>query len=119
MRARKLNTQIRKEQIARAALDLIGRGGLQGLSIAAIARRVGLVPSAIYRHFKSKGHVLDAIPDLFREALLGNVRVVREASSDALEHLRQLLAQHVRLIRENRGIPRGRIHFMLRTVGSR
>ena len=50
----KLDTQIRREQIAEAAMSLVASQGLRRLSVAAVARRVGIVPSGIYRHFKSK-----------------------------------------------------------------
>ena len=71
MVAQKLGTDIRQQQIVQAALSLISSHGLKGLSIAGIASRVGLVPSAIYRHFKNKEQVIDAILDLIRERLLG------------------------------------------------
>ncbi len=54
MAREKLDTEIRQEQIAQAALSLIASRGIKGLSVAAVARRVGLVPSGIYRHFKGK-----------------------------------------------------------------
>ena len=62
----KLQTRIRREQIAEAALQLVASEGVKRLSIAAAARRVGLVPSGIYRHFKSKDAMLDAVLELFR-----------------------------------------------------
>ncbi len=106
MTVEKLDTTIRKEQIAQAALGLIATHGLNGLSIAGVARRVGLVPSAIYRHFESKDDLLDAILDLIRDRLLGNLTAVRSETTDPLEALRRLLMRHIGLIRENQAIPR-------------
>lgn len=103
--AEKLDTQVRREQIAQATLELVAAGGLRKLSVAAVARRVGLVPSALYRHFKSKDEVLDVTLELIQDKLLDNVRAVREETGDALEQLHGLLMRHVRMIRENRGIP--------------
>ena len=74
--AQKLGTEVRKQQIAQAALSLVSIQGLKGLSIAGIANRVGLVPSAVYRHFKNKDQVIEAILDLIRERLLANVQMV-------------------------------------------
>ncbi|MEJ2673448.1 MAG: TetR/AcrR family transcriptional regulator [Deltaproteobacteria bacterium] len=102
----KLGTEIRKQQIAQAALSLVSSQGLKGLSIAGIAREVGLVPSAIYRHFKNKEEVIDAILDLIRERLLANVEVVTAETGDVLERLRRLLRLHIQLIRDNQGILR-------------
>lgn len=106
MVAKKLDTEIRKKQIAQAALRLISSHGLKGLSIAGIAGKIGLVPSAIYRHFKNKDQVIDAILDLIQERLLENVRKVTAETPDLLERLRRLLMLHIFLIGENQGILR-------------
>ncbi len=106
MAAEKLDTQIRREQIAEAGLSLVGNRGLKDLSIAGVARRVGLVPSGIYRHFRSKDEVLEAVLDLIGSRLLNNVATARNKSPDSLECLKFLVMQHVKLIRENEAIPR-------------
>jgi AcrR family transcriptional regulator len=106
MALEKLNSEIRQEQYAQAALDLIAHEGLKALSVAAVARRVGLVPSALYRHFRGKEALLDSVIGLIREKLHANVDVVCGQTSDALERLQHLLLAHVRVIRENKGILR-------------
>lgn len=106
MGTEKLATHIRQGQIAQAALDLVSDRGLRALSVAAVARRVGLVPSAIYRHFKGKEEMLDAAIGLIRDRLLDNVEVSCAAQGYSMDCLRHLLMRHVELIRENRGIPR-------------
>ena len=104
--AQKLGTEVRKQQIAQAALSLVSIHGLKGLSIAGIANRVGLVPSAVYRHFKNKDQVIEAILDLIRERLLANVQMVIEKTLEPLERLRRLLQLHMQLIGANHGILR-------------
>ncbi len=106
MSVEKLTTKVRQEQIAQATLEVIAERGLEGLNVARVARQVGLVPSAIYRHFHNKDDVLDAVVDLVRERLQGNVRSVREETADSLERLHRLLARHIRLIRENEALPK-------------
>lgn len=105
MASEKLDTQVRQEQIVQATLELVAAGGLKTLSVAAVARRVGLVPSALYRHFKGKDEMLDATLELIQNRLLDNVRAVAEETDDPLERLHRLLVRHVRMIEENRGIP--------------
>lgn len=104
--AEKLDTGVRQEQIAQAALSLIARHGLKRLSVAAVARRVGLVPSAIYRHFDGKEAVIDTVLDLVRGRLFDNVRTVRKETADPIERLRLLLFRHVALVRDNQALPR-------------
>jgi len=87
-------------------MDLIAGQGIKKLSVAAVARRVGLVPSALYRHFKGKEEILKATIELVRELLLDNVQSVRQATPIPLEQLRLLLMRHIRMIREFQAIPR-------------
>ncbi len=102
----KLNTEIRQKQIAGAALGIISETGLKGLSIASTARRVGIVPSAVYRHFKNKAEIVDAVLDLIQENLFGNIKKACEKTNDPLERLQHLLMLHINLIIGNRSIPR-------------
>jgi AcrR family transcriptional regulator len=104
--AQRLATEVRREQIALAALHLIGTKGLEGMSIAGIAREIGLVPSAIYRHFKGKNEILDAVNDLIRDRLLGLVASVLKEKNDPVAQLHTLLQRHVALVKTHIGIPR-------------
>ena len=106
MRREKLNTEVRQEQIIQAAMNLIASRGLKGLSMAALANRIGLVPSAIYRHFKSKNDILDMILNFIQERLLTNVRIACKETSEPMERLQRILRRHVETLRENRAIPR-------------
>lgn len=105
MRAAKTNTDVRQEQIAEAAMEMIAEGGLTALSIAGVAGRVGIVPSAVYRHYKGKEAVLDAVLDLLRSRLLENVAVVRAEETGSLERLRVLFARHMNMLAENPAFP--------------
>jgi AcrR family transcriptional regulator len=106
MKREKLNTEVRQEQIVHAAMNLIASQGLRRLSVAAISNKIGLVPSAIYRHFKSKDDVLDMILDFIQEKLLTNIRITCKETSEPMERLQRILKRHVETLRENRAIPR-------------
>jgi AcrR family transcriptional regulator len=106
MKREKLNTEVRQEQIVEAAMNLIASRGLKGLSMAALAKRIGLVPSATYRHFKGKEEVLDRILNFIKERLLANIRITCEETSKPMERLQRILKRHVETLRENRAIPR-------------
>jgi len=102
----RLDTLARREQIAEAAMSLVANHGLRRLSMAAVARRVGLVPSGIYRHFKNKDELIDAILDRVEQRLLANVEAAKSAAAAPLEQLKDILLRHIRFIREGRAIPR-------------
>lgn len=102
MRASKAKTRIRQEQIARAALKLLAVRGWQKVSLAAIAREVGVVTSDVYRHFHSKDEVLDAVLEAVAQSFRENLRLAQEATNDPLELLHGILQRHVVLIASGR-----------------
>lgn len=105
MRTEKLSTDVRQEQILEAALDVVAARGMKGLSIGAVARRVGLVPSAIYRHFPSKEAVVDGVLELVQSRLAASIAGARDESENALDALEHLLKKHLQLVRKDMGIP--------------
>jgi AcrR family transcriptional regulator len=72
MKRTKLNIEVRQEQIVREAMNLIASQGSRRLSVSASSNKTGLVPSALYRHFKSKDAILDSILDFIPEKRLNN-----------------------------------------------
>lgn len=105
MRAKKTETAIRKDQIISAAIDLIGSKGVQSLSIAGIAEQVGIVPSAIYSHFKGKEDILDDVLTVIQKRFLDNVTQTRKKTPKALDRLYLLLKKQAHMLNENRAIP--------------
>ena len=106
MRASKAKTKIRQEQLARAALKLLAVRGWQCISLAAIAREVGVVTSAVYRHYKCKDDVLNAVLDLVGASFQNNVQIARHTSADPVAQLHEILVRHVQLITDGVPVPR-------------
>jgi AcrR family transcriptional regulator len=104
MRAKKARTKIRQEQIAQAAMQLLALRGWQRISLAAIAKEVGVVTSAVYRHFKSKDEVLDAVLDLVEQCFQSNVQGA--SGNDPITCLHDALMRHVDLIISGVPVPR-------------
>ncbi len=96
----------RKQQIARAAMEIISEEGLHNLVMVKIAKRVGVTDAAIYKHFRSKDEMLlYMIEDLEKSMIerfvahIGNV-------TDPIDQLYTLLSFQFEFIEENKGIPR-------------
>lgn len=66
------------EEVKEIARDRLVQDGVNGLSLRAIARDMGVVPSALYRYFPSHGHLLDALAD--------------DAAASMLDHVEQAIA---------------------------
>src|ERR1700722_13065537 len=76
--------------ILRATVDVIGRVGPVGLTLAAVASEVGLVPGTLMQRFGSKRGLLLALAKSAADdadALLGRVRAEHEAALAALAAL--------------------------------
>ena len=106
MAAEKRSREARREQIAEAALEVIARHGTRSLSVGAVARRIGIVPSAIYRHFHGKEEILSAAIGRMGERLLENAGRAAAVEGGTIPRLRKLLRDHVRAIREGYAGPR-------------
>lgn len=97
---------VRRREIAQAALGVLAESGPAELNVAQIAQRLGLAPSALYRHFPGKGEIVDAVLDLVESRFEANVVEACRSSPEPLRCLEALLGRHVALVRENSGIPR-------------
>ena len=53
-----------REQVLRAALEAADEGGLAGLTIRSVAKRLGTSPMAVYHYVATKEEILDGLVDL-------------------------------------------------------
>jgi AcrR family transcriptional regulator len=55
----------RKDRIILSAIDIIDELGIQGLSTKELASREDIAESALYRHFRSKDQIIEAVVEYF------------------------------------------------------
>ncbi len=106
MVAPKVKTEIRKEQIVTTAMNLMAEHGICEVTIARISTRLGIVPSAIYRHYKNKEKIFEAMIEYIGNQLQNNIKQTREKPTDPINQLHEILQRHIQFIRENQSIPR-------------
>ena len=96
----------RRDEISRAALAIIDEQGTGALSIASVAHRVGIAPSALYRHYPDKAAMVEDMIDRLGAGVRANLaRMTAESADDAVEALSGFLNRHVQFVLENRGFP--------------
>ena len=105
MHTPKVHTAVRRRQIADALLALMADEGVARISTAAVARRLGLVTSALYRHFPSKDAMLDAAVDRLAGRLAEQARHARALPGGPVRKLEFLLGAHAAHMGENQAIP--------------
>lgn len=102
----KVNTEVRREQIRQATFNIIANKGVKGLTISAIAGKVGVSEANLYRHFKNKEEILAHAVECIGEGLLQNLRSVKNMKVVCpLKKLKRLFKLHLGYIEENKGIP--------------
>lgn len=72
-----------REAIALAALEVVDRGGADGLTMRALAERLGVRAASLYNHVTGKDELLDALSELVNAEIdLAPLRLVGEAAGD-------------------------------------
>ncbi len=107
-------TAERQQEIEQAVLDLIATEGMQGLTMARIAARIGVSEAALYRHFRGK---LDIIHATIATAFDRVMEVLDRAArgGGVSERLQRVFMTHLRFIEEHPGMARilfsDEVHF--------
>lgn len=91
----------RREQVAHAALAILGDRGLAGLTTTALAEAIGVTSGALFRHFASREEMLE---ETVRVAASRVEATFPDPELPAPERLRALALARVRLISEEPGI---------------
>jgi AcrR family transcriptional regulator len=94
--ASKTSYGLSRERIIAAALELLEREGLEGLSMRRLAERIGVTPMALYRYFHDKDELLDAVIDAeVSQAPLARLQGDwRRQLADLMRWLRDELMRH-------------------------
>ncbi len=102
----KLSGDVRREQIVQAALRIIARKGVSGLTTAGIAKEVGVSEANLYRHFKNKDEILYATGRSIGGAIRRNLELAFKDTAPPFLRLKKAFRRHLDYIENNEGIPR-------------
>src|SRR6266581_457300 len=85
-----------RERVVAEALTVISTDGAQALSMRGLARRLGVVPGALYRHVRSK----EQLHDLILDAVLAEVDCRADPALPSIAQV-AMLAHRLRAVLEN------------------
>jgi TetR/AcrR family transcriptional regulator, fatty acid metabolism regulator protein len=102
----KMRSDVRREQVVQAALRIVGKKGVGGLTTSAIARAVGVSEANLYRHFKNKEEILFETGKGIGAAIRKNLEVVLASPVRPVLKLKRAFLLHLEFIEKNEGIPR-------------
>ena len=89
-------TDVRREEIVRAALDVIAERGFQDTRLADIAERAGTSAPAVLYHFKAKDEILDAVVSLVEDRFYEGVEATLEQEVGPVARLVRFLESAAR-----------------------
>ena len=103
----------RRESILKAAQRLFAEKGYHGVSIDEIAREVDVSPAILYRHFKSKQTLYDAVLQRMSARRESYVQTVINSGTRFEDVLTGMTQVYINSIRENPDLLRIELHSML------
>ncbi|MCB9602478.1 MAG: TetR/AcrR family transcriptional regulator [Sandaracinus sp.] len=99
----RLPSDVRRLQIADAALALVAREGIAALTTSTLASAVGITPGALFRHYASLDAILEAVAARADELLRASLP---SRELPPLERLDAFVVARLALARSERAIPR-------------
>ena len=100
------NGEFKKKEIIQACLRIVDKYGIKGATIKKIAAEVGVVESALYRHFSSKKDIFLRILKETSKVFESIINDVEKLDVDALKKLELILEKQLEFLRSYPGIIR-------------
>jgi TetR/AcrR family transcriptional regulator len=101
-----LPAEERRAVIVEAVVGLAAEQNPNGITTAAIAKRMGLTQGALFRHFPNKAAVLQAVMEWVAERLLARLDEAVQGEATPLAALRAMFMTHVEFVALHPGVPR-------------
>ncbi|HMM47337.1 MAG TPA: TetR/AcrR family transcriptional regulator [Thiobacillaceae bacterium] len=102
----RLPAEERQEEIIRAAVQLAGEQGVDGVTTQDMAKAVGVTQGAIFRHFPSKDMIWLAVMHWVRGRLMSVIDVAAEQGRDPLDSLEKMFFAHLAFVEKVPAIPK-------------
>jgi len=101
----RLESPLRREQIADAALAIVVEQGIGAVTVRRVAEAVGISAAALYRHYKNKADILLAVLEEHHEIFRIQVEQAKAEAKSPLDVLRRLYKSTMQLVERYRALP--------------
>ncbi|UYG04249.1 nucleoid occlusion factor SlmA [Halomonas sp. LR3S48] len=96
----------RREQILQSLALMLEEDSGKRITIAALARQVGVSEAALYRHFPSKARMFEGLIEFIEETLFERISRILEDFPDAVSRCGQILTLLLAFAEKNPGLSR-------------
>jgi len=100
------NKPNRREQILQALALMLEEDSGKRITIAALARQVGVSEAALYRHFPSKARMFEGLIEFIEESLFERIRRILDETPEALPRCQQIITLLLGFAEKNPGLSR-------------
>ncbi len=102
----RLPAEERKDLTVRTVIDLCGQQDPATLTTASIAERMNLTQGALFRHFRNKDAIWEAVADWVSGRMMARLDAAGDSSAAPLEALERMFMTHIEFIAQHPGVPR-------------
>jgi AcrR family transcriptional regulator len=95
----------RRDEVVAAALGLLAEGGALAVSTPAIARRVGVTQSAIFKHFHNKEAIWRAVMDAIAAEVGPRLARAGQSAGDCADRLLAIVIAYLGAVEDMPAIP--------------
>lgn len=96
----------RREQILQALALMLEEDSGKRITVAALAKQVGVSEAALYRHFPSKARMFEGLIEFIEETLFARITRILEDEPEALPRIGALLTLLLAFAEKNPGLSR-------------
>lgn len=96
----------RRDLTVRTVIDLCARQDPATVTTASIAERMNLTQGAVFRHFRNKDAIWEAVADWVSARLLARLDATSDPSAPPLNTLERMFMTHIEFIARHPGVPR-------------
>ncbi len=101
-----LPSQLRKQSIVKAVLNLAAEQNPNSITTAAIASYMGLTQGALFRHFPNKESIWQAVMEWVSNHLLSRLKQSVDKENSPIDALEAIFLAHIDFVSQYPGVPR-------------
>jgi AcrR family transcriptional regulator len=101
---KKYSTEVRKEQIKEAALEIIYQSGINKFTTRRLAEKISVSEATIFRHFTSKNAIILEILNDVENQLISAMCEIRDEALPSVVRLQKIVCRTIHYITRNKGL---------------
>lgn len=103
---KRLPTEERREEIVKAAMELVAEHDVDSVTTDDMAKKVGVTQGAIFRHFPNKEAIWEGTVKWLRKRLSKVLEEAAAQATDPMDALERMFSAHLGFVSRHPGLPK-------------